>query len=117
MKIIFISLVILALFLFFGCTENTQPDGVACTMDAKICLDGSAVGRVAPDCNFAPCPSEDNNKDDFEPVQIANPASVYCSDNNGTLEIINTNNGQVGMCTLPSGNVCEEWAYFKGECE
>jgi len=29
---------------------------VACTMDAKVCPDGSYVGRVAPDCNFAECP-------------------------------------------------------------
>jgi hypothetical protein len=31
---------------------------VSCTLDAKICSDGSAVGRVAPDCEFAPCPGE-----------------------------------------------------------
>ena len=31
---------------------------VACTMDAKLCPDGSAVGRVGPDCAFAPCPAE-----------------------------------------------------------
>lgn len=29
---------------------------VFCTMDAKICPDGSAVGRVGPGCEFAPCP-------------------------------------------------------------
>lgn len=29
---------------------------VACTMDAKICPDGSAVGRTGPNCEFAPCP-------------------------------------------------------------
>src|SRR3989344_6628216 len=29
---------------------------VACTMDAKICPDGSSVGRTAPNCEFAPCP-------------------------------------------------------------
>ena len=29
---------------------------VFCTMDAKMCPDGSYVGRVAPDCEFAPCP-------------------------------------------------------------
>jgi hypothetical protein len=29
---------------------------VACTMDAKICPDGTAVGRVGPSCEFAPCP-------------------------------------------------------------
>jgi hypothetical protein len=41
--------------------QNTQAtpdtDGVvACTMDAKIRPDGSAVGRTGPDCEFAACP-------------------------------------------------------------
>lgn len=30
---------------------------VACTEEAKICPDGSAVGRTGPDCEFAECPS------------------------------------------------------------
>lgn len=30
--------------------------GVACTLDAKICPDGSAVGRTGPNCEFFPCP-------------------------------------------------------------
>lgn len=34
------------------------PLSVACTMDAKICPDGSAVGRVAPNCEFAACPGK-----------------------------------------------------------
>lgn len=29
---------------------------VACTKEAKICPDGSAVGRTGPNCEFAPCP-------------------------------------------------------------
>jgi hypothetical protein len=29
---------------------------VACTMEAKICPDGSSVGRIAPNCEFAACP-------------------------------------------------------------
>ena len=40
-------------------TLNTPaliPDGVACTMEAKICPDGSAVGRSGPKCEFAACP-------------------------------------------------------------
>lgn len=33
------------------------PDpGVACTMDAMQCPDGSYVGRVPPSCQFAACP-------------------------------------------------------------
>lgn len=30
---------------------------VACTADAKICPDGTGVGRVGPDCEFAACPA------------------------------------------------------------
>ncbi|MCK5285949.1 MAG: hypothetical protein KAJ58_01855 [Candidatus Pacebacteria bacterium] len=35
---------------------------IACTEEAKLCPDGSAVGRIAPDCEFAECPefSESN---------------------------------------------------------
>lgn len=33
-----------------------EEEMVFCTMDAKMCPDGSYVGRVAPDCEFAPCP-------------------------------------------------------------
>jgi hypothetical protein len=43
--------------------QDTQPEPpndeqVACTMDAKMCPDGSAVGRQGPNCEFAPCPGE-----------------------------------------------------------
>ncbi len=31
-------------------------NGVACTDEAKICPDGSAVGRTGPNCSFATCP-------------------------------------------------------------
>lgn len=35
---------------------STTPQPVACTMEAKICPDGSAVGRSGPRCEFTPCP-------------------------------------------------------------
>ncbi|MFA5134527.1 MAG: hypothetical protein WC505_01930 [Patescibacteria group bacterium] len=31
-------------------------NAVACTMEAKLCPDGSAVGRTGPNCEFAACP-------------------------------------------------------------
>jgi hypothetical protein len=31
---------------------------VFCTMDARLCPDGSYVGRVGPDCQFETCPGE-----------------------------------------------------------
>jgi hypothetical protein len=30
--------------------------GVVCTMEAKLCPDGSYVGRTGPNCEFSPCP-------------------------------------------------------------
>jgi putative hemolysin len=49
---------------------------------------------------------------------IANPASVNCINNGGILSIVmdQKSNGQIGVCTLPGGVVCEEWAYMRGEC-
>jgi hypothetical protein len=66
MKKLFILVVIgiIALSLVIGfvvgkrvATGNPPVGGVACTMEAKICPDGSAVGRSGPKCEFAPCPS------------------------------------------------------------
>jgi len=36
---------------------KSQPKGpAACTQEAKLCPDGSYVGRTGPDCEFAACP-------------------------------------------------------------
>jgi hypothetical protein len=51
MKAVFL---ILGMFFVFGCLESPEP--AACTAEAKLCPDGSYVGRVPPDCEFAPCP-------------------------------------------------------------
>ncbi|MDO8561716.1 MAG: hypothetical protein Q7S05_02715 [bacterium] len=32
------------------------PEGRACTQEAKLCPDGSSVGRTGPNCEFAQCP-------------------------------------------------------------
>jgi hypothetical protein len=40
-----------------SCGSDKPVSGV-CTMDAKVCPDGSEVGRVPPSCEFAPCPGE-----------------------------------------------------------
>lgn len=40
-----------------GVTGGSGGGDVACTMDAKICPDGSAVGRGGPNCTFPACPT------------------------------------------------------------
>eukprot|EP01041_Mallomonas_annulata_P032915 gene32915-biopygen25218 len=43
---------------------------------------------------------------------IANPASTFCVEQGGTVEIVDENGGQVGYCNLPDGTRVEEWEYF-----
>lgn len=49
-------------------------------------------------------------------AQIANPASVNCEQKGGKLEIVEGPGGQQGICVLPDGTRCDEWAFFRGEC-
>lgn len=46
-------------------------------------------------------------------VGMANPASVYCGKIGGKLDIVKEPSGEVGYCTLPSGERVEEWALFR----
>lgn len=62
MKKLIIPFLLLSIMLA-GCTS--KPGGVApspiaqaCTEEAKLCPDGSAVGRTGPNCEFAPCSTE-----------------------------------------------------------
>ncbi len=36
----------------------TSSEPIICTLDAKVCPDGTAVGRTGPKCEFAACPGE-----------------------------------------------------------
>jgi len=53
------------------------------------------------------------HKDSTPPkIGSPNPASQYCVEQGGKLEIRNEANGQVGYCHLPNGQVVEEWKLF-----
>lgn len=170
--------------------QGTGNEQKACTEEARICPDGSVVGRTGPNCEFSQCPAQDDYKcsqesdcelmyvtdfpcgpckaiadiekyECFSPeaaaemrkkiglgrdflceacaeitnlectcdngtckkvektsMQIANPASVYCVENGGKSEIITEPDGsQTGFCKFDNGSQCEEWAYFRKECE
>lgn len=48
---------------------------------------------------------------------IANPASQHCLRIGGQLQIREGAQGQFGVCILPDGRQCEEWALFRdGRC-
>lgn len=49
--------------------------------------------------------------------QLANPASVNCTQQGGTLKIEwRPDGGQFGVCVFTDNYQCEEWALFRGEC-
>lgn len=52
---VLVVLVGAGIFLFLYPEPVTETD-TACTMEAKICPDGTAVGRSGPACEFAACP-------------------------------------------------------------
>ena len=48
-----------------------------------------------------------------ENAELANPASAYCEENGGTLQI----EDGAWLCMFTDGSYCEEWSYFSGECK
>jgi putative hemolysin len=51
-----------------------------------------------------------------EPANMPNPASVYCEQQGGRVEMRTDANGTYGICRFDDGSECEEWAYYRGEC-
>lgn len=45
--------------------------------------------------------------------QEANPASEFCVEQGGEVDIVDEADGQVGYCVLPDGSRVEEWEYFR----
>ena len=66
----------------------------------------AAAARLAGDASSS---GADTTADD---VGLANPASVYCVEQGGVVEIVDEADGQVGYCLLPDGRRIEEWEYF-----
>jgi len=67
---------------------------------------------VQEDTQITESEDEDENN-----TGLANPASTYCEENGGTLKIEDEEDGQVGYCYFEDDSFCEEWAYYRGECE
>ncbi len=58
------------------------------------------------------CSAADVNKIDDSSTQIANPASTYCVEKGGIIEINETPSGQQGLCKI-NGATIDEWDYYR----
>lgn len=108
----FFVILIAAVIVAAGCfiiNKQRISKNRACTMEAKICPNGSSVGRTGANCEFAECPNAAS-------TGMANPASVNCINQGGNLAIKDGPNGQYGLCYFDDNRACEEWAMMRGDC-
>jgi putative hemolysin len=81
---------------------------IACTAPQLLALTATTTFQVQ---------KHEATGTDIPPVNMPNPASVYCTQKGNKLEIRTAADGsQNGVCIFPNGSTCDEWAYYRGEC-
>ena len=80
---------------------------IACTVAVRAIIGYFSVTQA----------TSDSTATDMPQVGMPNPASVYCTQQGNKLEIHTATDGsQSGVCVFPDGSTCDEWAYYRGEC-
>lgn len=74
----------------------TPTPEVACTMDAKICPDGSAVGRSGPNCEFEACPATSASSPSFLLDKTYTSTDKWQIDYPGTFKLETRDSQQMG---------------------
>lgn len=67
---------LLLVFFIIIFLSSCAPAQRACTQEAKICPDGSAVGRSGPNCEFAACPIINSILSESEAQAIAEKSCI-----------------------------------------
>lgn len=71
-----LAIVVFALLRIYRSDLAKKEIGPACTMEAMMCPDGTAVGRSGPNCEFAPCPQLDSLLSETEAMAIAEKSCI-----------------------------------------
>src|SRR4030042_5924277 len=81
---------------------------IAFLVVCRIAYSFLTIRKSLPPSSFSPTPA----------AGLANPASVYCQEQGGKSQIVNAPDGsQSGDCLFPDGSKCDEWAFFRHECQ
>ena len=70
--LLFICVFIISAKVSLAATTSVVSQGIACSSEAKICPDGSSVGRQGPNCEFAQCPNVQNGDNELDKGMIKN---------------------------------------------
>jgi putative hemolysin len=77
---------------------------------SSLLLAACAAARVSPATEAVPGVTSQPN--------MPNPAAVYCEQQGYQTEIRTSADGsQVGFCLFPNGSECDQWAFYRGECQ
>lgn len=88
--------------------------------DTWICKDGKWVKHGNPSSAMPTKPCLVEGEKSFvkeEEIDMVNPASKNCLDKGGQLEIVKETAGELGICKFTDGTQCEEWQFFRNECQ
>ena len=83
----------------------------------KVILFLPLIALVLTGYSCQTSPAKVNQNTNQDQTNMANPASVYCEQQGGKLEIRTAADGsQSGTCVFADNSECDEWAYFRHEC-
>ncbi|NMB48817.1 DUF333 domain-containing protein [Candidatus Kuenenbacteria bacterium] len=105
-------------FLFF-CVLGLVLFVIRGSEDTWLCVNGEWVKHGNPDSPMptTECVNPDNSNTNAD-VSLANPASKYCLEHDGQVEMKkDETGGEYGICVFGNGDECEEWQYFRSECQ
>ncbi len=86
--------------------NNDGSNQVACTMEAKLCPDGSYVGRIGPKCEFKACPtSQGNNSDASSPAAAIGQTIVLNGVSITPLALVQDSRCPAGVYCIQAGTV------------
>jgi len=81
------------------------------------CLEGMSIEQEDEDLDTNDNINTNINTNTNKPVGLANPAAVKCEDDGGMLEDYLTEEGVDALCVFSDQSICNEWDYFRGDCQ
>lgn len=82
-------------------------------MKTRFAKSGATAATALTLLVISGCSSQDTSIAPPPSVKLASPASVYCVELGGRLEIIRNRDGDRGLCHLPDGRTIDEWELFR----
>lgn len=110
MKKLLILTMFVSLFALSACASKTAENAIQSVPSVKVVPTTEKIATETPAAAATETPAALS-------VGIANPASVNCEKQGGTLKIVTRGDGgQYGICYFEDNRQCEEWALMRGDC-